>query len=71
MNRKKLACFSDTKLVRVHNRVHVRSCHHAQSADWTPWIWAEGRTRTGVELACLNGLKFCKTCDPVGVGWPR
>lgn len=47
------------------NLYHRDGCRHLTEAS-IPWIWAEGRTRAEVEDSHRNGLRPCKTCDPLG-----
>lgn len=57
----------DTLLVRNHDMVHWRGCFRIRTSYVTPWSWAEGRTPEDIGTARENGLKFCSSCNPLGV----
>ena len=44
---------------------HRAGCRHLTETS-LPWQWAEGLTRAEVSESHRNGLRPCKTCDPIG-----
>lgn len=57
---------ADTFLVRNHDMVHLKTCYRVRTVYVNPWRWAEGLPADEIETAKENGLKFCRTCDPLG-----
>lgn len=55
----------DTLLVRNHDSVHVRTCARVARIRVLPWRWAEGKSRAEIASARANGLRFCRSCDPL------
>lgn len=54
-------------LVRNHDMVHARTCYRVSGVKVNPWLWAEDKTAAQVEEAKVNGLKFCRSCNPIAV----
>lgn len=55
----------DTLLVRNHDSVHVRTCPRVARIRVLPWRWAEGKSHAEIASARANGLRFCRSCDPL------
>lgn len=54
-----------TDLVRNHDAVHRRWCWRIRGRMVTAWDWPAGKTRDEVESATENGLRFCRSCQPL------
>lgn len=54
-------------LIRNHDTVHGRECWRVKGRKVNPWLWAEGKTRGEVAPAYRNGIRFCRTCDPLSL----
>lgn len=57
---------ANTALVRNHDMVHRRDCYRISGVMVNPWQWAEGLPIEDIASAAENGLKFCRSCDPLG-----
>ncbi|UXZ57045.1 hypothetical protein [Curtobacterium sp. Arg-1] len=54
-----------SKLVRNHDMVHVRTCARVKDVKVNPWLWADTQPRAEIASARENGIKFCRSCDPL------
>lgn len=50
-------------LTRLKDTIHLPTCRHSRNA--LTWNWAKDKSREEVAMSVLNGLRFCKVCQPL------